>query len=77
MAGASVSPGAGLTVLIPHETDFGCVQANLGLKRARQCEEFLGLASWLALKEPTLTTNLMQSQLSRLFGQLYAMEVSV
>jgi hypothetical protein len=53
------------------------VQANLGLKRARQCEEFLGLASWLALKEPTLTTNLMQSQLSRLFGQLYAMEVSV
>ena len=36
-----------------------------------------GFASWLELKKPSLTTNLMQSQLSRLFGQLYAMEVSV
>jgi len=49
-------------------------QANLGLKRAKQCEDFLGLASWLALKEPESTTNVMRSQLSRLFGQLYALQ---
>ncbi|KAK3256017.1 hypothetical protein CYMTET_34817 [Cymbomonas tetramitiformis] len=49
-------------------------QANLGLKRAKQCEDFLGLASWLALKEPGATTNVMRSQLSRLFGQLYALQ---
>eukprot|EP00218_Dolichomastix_sp_CCMP3274_P009855 CAMPEP_0170144356 /NCGR_PEP_ID=MMETSP0033_2-20121228/13437_1 /TAXON_ID=195969 /ORGANISM="Dolichomastix tenuilepis, Strain CCMP3274" /LENGTH=348 /DNA_ID=CAMNT_0010380851 /DNA_START=110 /DNA_END=1156 /DNA_ORIENTATION=- len=49
-------------------------QANLGLKRAKQCEDFLGLASWLALKEPAATTNVMHSQLSRLFGQLYALQ---
>lgn len=47
-------------------------QANLGLRRAKQCEDFLGLASWLVLKEPEGTTNVMRSQLSRLFGQLYA-----
>lgn len=47
-------------------------QANLGLRRSKQCEDFLGLASWLVLKEPTATTNVMRSQLSRLFGQLYA-----
>jgi hypothetical protein len=50
-------------------------QANLGLKRAKQCEDFLGLASWLALKEPEATNNVMRSQLSRLFGQLYALQV--
>mmetsp|Transcript_39952 Transcript_39952/g.67000 ORF Transcript_39952/g.67000 Transcript_39952/m.67000 type:complete len:383 (-) Transcript_39952:1425-2573(-) len=49
-------------------------QAHLGLKRAKQCEDFLGLASWLALKEPEATTNVMRSQLSRLFGQLYALQ---
>lgn len=49
-------------------------QANLGVKRAKQCEDFLGLASWLALKEPASTTNVMRSQLSRLFGQLYALQ---
>jgi len=49
-------------------------QANLGLKRAKQCEDFLGLASWLALKEPEATNNVMRSQLSRLFGQLYALQ---
>mmetsp|Transcript_425 Transcript_425/g.577 ORF Transcript_425/g.577 Transcript_425/m.577 type:complete len:381 (-) Transcript_425:18-1160(-) len=49
-------------------------QANLGLKRAKQCEDFLGLSSWLALKEPEATTNVMRSQLSRLFGQLYALQ---
>ena len=25
-------------------------QANLGLRRAKQCEDFLALASWLAIK---------------------------
>lgn len=49
-------------------------QANLGLKRAKPCEDFLGLASWLALKEPDSCTNVMRSQLSRLFGQLRAMQ---
>lgn len=49
-------------------------QANLGLKRAKACEDFLGIASWLALKEPDNTTNVMRSQLSRLFGQLRAMQ---
>uniref|UniRef100_A0A7S0VMQ9 Uncharacterized protein n=1 Tax=Polytomella parva TaxID=51329 RepID=A0A7S0VMQ9_9CHLO len=49
-------------------------QANLGLRRAKQCEDFLALASWLAMKEPLLTTNIMKSQLSRLYGQLYAFQ---
>ncbi len=51
------------------------LQANLGLRRGKQCEDFLALASWLAMKEPTLTTNVMKSQLSRLYGQLYAFQV--
>lgn len=49
-------------------------QANLGLRRAKQCEDFLSLASWLAMKEPGLTTSVMKSQLSRLYGQLYAFQ---
>lgn len=49
-------------------------QANLGLKRAKQCEDFLALASWLSMKDPTQTTNVMRSQLSRLYGQLYALQ---
>lgn len=52
-----------------------CVQANLGLRRAAQCERCLGLASMLAMKEPNMTTNTMRSQLSRLYGQLYALQV--
>lgn len=31
-------------------------QANLGLRRSKQCEDFLALASWLAMKEPLMTT---------------------
>lgn len=54
----------------------GVLQANLGLRRAAQCERCLGLASMLAMKEPNLTTNTMRSQLSRLYGQLYALQVS-
>ena len=49
-------------------------QANLGLKQADQCENFLGLASWLAVKETQDTTNIMRAQLSRLYGQLYALQ---
>lgn len=49
-------------------------QANLGLRRSKQCEDFLALASWLAMKEPQMTTNVMKSQLSRLYGQLYAFQ---
>uniref|UniRef100_A0A061SLH3 Flagellar associated protein n=1 Tax=Tetraselmis sp. GSL018 TaxID=582737 RepID=A0A061SLH3_9CHLO len=49
-------------------------QANLGLKRSKQCEDFLALASWLSLKDPGQTTNIMRSQLSRLYGQLYALQ---
>jgi hypothetical protein len=29
----------------------------------------------LAMKEPNMTTNTMRSQLSRLYGQLYALQV--
>lgn len=49
-------------------------QANLGLRRSKQCEDFLALASWLSMKEPSLTSNVMKSQLSRLYGQLYAFQ---
>mmetsp|Transcript_7527 Transcript_7527/g.18655 ORF Transcript_7527/g.18655 Transcript_7527/m.18655 type:complete len:385 (-) Transcript_7527:298-1452(-) len=49
-------------------------QANLGLRRAKQCEDFLALASWLAMKEPGLTSHTMKSQLARLYGQLYAFQ---
>mmetsp|Transcript_9467 Transcript_9467/g.25523 ORF Transcript_9467/g.25523 Transcript_9467/m.25523 type:complete len:385 (+) Transcript_9467:172-1326(+) len=49
-------------------------QANLGLRRSKQCEDFLALASWLAMKEPAMTSNVMKSQLSRLYGQLYAFQ---
>jgi hypothetical protein len=51
------------------------VQANLGLRRVAQCEKCLALASVLALKEPQLTTNNMRSQLSRLYGQLFSLQV--
>ena len=44
--------------------------ASLLLRR----ENFLGLASWLAVKETLDTTNIMRAQLSRLYGQLYALQ---
>jgi hypothetical protein len=40
----------------------------------KQCEDFLSMASWLAMREPAMTTNIMKSQLSRLYGQLYAFQ---
>ena len=48
------------------------LQAQLGLRRSKQCEDLLGLASWLAFNQPAKTTHTMRSQLSRLYGQLYA-----
>ena len=44
-------------------------------RRAQQCCDALRLAGLLALKEPALTTPLMRSQLSRLSGQLAALQV--
>jgi hypothetical protein len=48
------------------------VQANLGLRRLQQCEDFLTLAAWLALKEPSAISAAMHCQLARLYGQLYS-----
>jgi hypothetical protein len=64
-----------MRIQIHREIIAPSLQANLGLRRAKQCEDFLALASWLAMKEPTLTTHVMKSQLSRLYGQLYAYQV--
>ena len=49
-------------------------QANLGLRRGQQCEDLLGMACWLSTKMPEATTNVMTSQLHRLYGQLYALQ---
>jgi len=49
-------------------------QGNLGLRRAKQCEDFLGMACWLSTKVPEHTTNVMMSQLHRLYGQLHALQ---
>ena len=49
-------------------------QANLGLRRGKQCEDLLGLACWLTNTMPHQTTNVMTSQLNRLYGQLYALQ---
>jgi hypothetical protein len=49
-------------------------QANLGLARARQCENLLAMACWLGSKFPDQTTHVMMSQLHRLYGQLYALQ---
>lgn len=49
-------------------------QANLGLRRGKQCEDLLGLACWLSNKMPDQVTNVMTSQLNRLYGQLYALQ---
>lgn len=49
-------------------------QANLGLRRAKQCENYLGLACWISSKYPEQTTNIMSSQLHRLYGQMYSLQ---
>mmetsp|Transcript_20205 Transcript_20205/g.42332 ORF Transcript_20205/g.42332 Transcript_20205/m.42332 type:complete len:456 (+) Transcript_20205:113-1480(+) len=45
-------------------------EANLGLEKFQQCEEFLSLANWSVLKNPTCS-NALKSQLHRNFGKLY------
>ena len=49
------------------------MQANLGMKRCKQCEELLALASWLLYSEPKHAVPLMKAQLNRLYGQLHAL----
>ena len=46
-------------------------EANLGLGRFQQAEEFLSLANWSILKNPDCSNNL-RSQLHRNFGKLYS-----
>ena len=49
------------------------MQANLGMKRCKQCEELLALASWLLYSEPAKAAPVMKAQLNRLYGQLHAL----
>ena len=46
-------------------------EANLGLKRYQSAEEFLSLANWSVLQNPSCS-NAVRSQLHRNFGKLYA-----
>ena len=46
-------------------------EANLGLGRFKQAEEFLSLANWSVLKNPGCS-NAVRSQLHRNFGKLYS-----
>ena len=49
-------------------------RANLACGRAKPCEDFLSLASWLTLKHPDKTTNEMRATLARTRGALRAHE---
>jgi hypothetical protein len=55
------------------EASQHCMQANLGMKRCKQCEELLALAAWLLYSEPEHALPLMKAQLNRLYGQLHAL----
>ena len=46
-------------------------EANLGMAKFQQCEEFLSLANWSILKNPN-TSHAIHSQLHRNFGKLYS-----
>jgi tetratricopeptide (TPR) repeat protein len=46
-------------------------EANLGLDKFRQCEEYLSLANWSVLKNPGCS-DAIRSQLHRNFGKLYS-----
>ena len=46
-------------------------EANLGVSKFKLAEEFLTLANWNVLKNPNCS-NVVKSQLYRLFGKLYA-----
>ncbi|KAJ7550337.1 hypothetical protein O6H91_07G095700 [Diphasiastrum complanatum] len=50
------------------------IQANLGLGRATQSEDLLGLAVWLLLQDTKSAHNGMRAELGRLFGQLYMLQ---
>lgn len=43
------------------------------MKRCKQCEELLALASWLLYSDPKHAVPLMKAQLNRLYGQLHAL----
>lgn len=43
------------------------------MKRCKQCEELLSLASWLLYSDPKHAVPLMKAQLNRLYGQLHAL----
>ncbi|MCO5602191.1 hypothetical protein L7F22_056319 [Adiantum nelumboides] len=52
------------------------VQVCLSLGRSTQCEELLGIAAWLFLQGPQGEVNYeTQAEISRLFGQLYVLQV--
>ncbi len=49
-------------------------EANLGMQKFKQAEEFLLYANWSMLKNPHCS-NELRSQLHRNFGKLYAAQV--
>lgn len=61
--------GDGAMEMIPSYLQLA--EANLGLGRFQQAEEFLSLANWSVLKNPDCS-NHMRSQLHRNFGKLYS-----
>jgi hypothetical protein len=64
--------GAGKIELVP--CYLLLAEANLGLGRHKQAEEYLSLANWSILKNPDCS-NRTKSQLYRNFGKLYASQV--
>ena len=61
--------GDGSMELVPPYLQLA--EANLGLGRFQQAEEFLSLANWSVLKNPDCS-NAIRSQLHRNFGKLYS-----
>ena len=70
--GQDLFPGAAMMEMFP--LYLLAAQANLGLRRAKQCEDFLSLASQLAVGDPSRVTPIMSCHLNRLYGQLYVLE---
>jgi len=61
--------GQGRLELIPHYLLLA--EANMGLDRHKQAEEYLSLANWAVVKTPDVGLD-VRSQLHRNFGKLYA-----
>eukprot|EP00741_Cyanophora_paradoxa_P022408 tig00021463_g21634.t1 len=61
--------GAGAIELVP--AYLLLAEANLGLQRYKQAEEYLSLANWSIVKNPDCS-HAVRSQLHRNFGKLYA-----